>query len=106
MGLTVLDTNVLSACMGRAEEPLRRLAEHRPGDLVLCTPVAAEIAFGLSRLPPRSRRCRILAAEYRPAPVQSAGANPKYVTTAARNDFRSATSVVAMAWSCAGSTSQ
>lgn len=36
----------------------------RPGELFLVPPVAAEIHYGLARLPARSRRSRLLRAEY------------------------------------------
>jgi len=60
----VLDTSVVSAIMRREEPALERLRAHRPGDLVLSSPVAAEISFGLRRLPEGSRRRTLLAAEY------------------------------------------
>ena len=62
--MVVLDTNVVSAIMHRSPVALDRLASHRPNEIVLCSPVAAEIHYGLSRLPPRSRKRRILAGEY------------------------------------------
>lgn len=60
----VLDTSVVSAIMRREEPALARLQALHPGDLVLSSPVAAEIAFGLGRLPEGSRRRTLLTAEY------------------------------------------
>lgn len=60
----VLDTSVVSALMRREEDALRRLSALRPGDLLLCAPVAAEIRFGLRRLPEDSHRRALLDAEY------------------------------------------
>jgi tRNA(fMet)-specific endonuclease VapC len=60
----VLDTSVVSAIMRREEPTLDRLKALHPGDLVLSSPVAAEIAFGLQRLPVGSRRRTLLANEY------------------------------------------
>ena len=62
--MVVLDTNVVSAVMHRIPEALSRLKTYRPNDIVLCSPVAAEIHYGLARLPARSRRRRTLEAEY------------------------------------------
>lgn len=60
----VLDTSVVSAIMRREEPALSRLQGLQPGELVICAPVAAEITFGLQRLPADSRRRTLLAAEY------------------------------------------
>lgn len=60
----VLDTSVVSAIMRREEPALDRLRALHPGDLVLSSPVAAEIEFGLQRLPAGSRRRTLLANEY------------------------------------------
>ena len=60
----VLDTSVVSAIMRREEATLRRLQAAHPADLVICAPVAAEIAFGLWRLPEGSRRRTLLSVEY------------------------------------------
>lgn len=60
----VLDTSVVSCLMRREPFALHRLSALRPGELVLCAPVAAEISDGLERLP-TSRRRTLLAAEYR-----------------------------------------
>lgn len=43
---------------------LDRVRALRPGDLLLCAPVAAEIRFGLDRLPEGSRRRVLLEEEY------------------------------------------
>jgi len=60
----VLDTSVVSAIMRREEPTLARMKALHPGDLVLSSPVAAEVAFGLRRLPPDSRRRMLLGMEY------------------------------------------
>jgi tRNA(fMet)-specific endonuclease VapC len=62
--ILVLDTSAVSALMRREERVLARIRDLRPGDLVLCSPVAAEIQFGLARLPEGSRRRVLLEAEY------------------------------------------
>jgi tRNA(fMet)-specific endonuclease VapC len=62
--MIVLDTNVVSALMHRVPAALARLRTSQPADVVLCTPVAAEIHYGLSRLPSGSRRRALLAEEY------------------------------------------
>jgi len=63
--MIVLDTSALSTIMHRIPASLEKLRRYRPADVVLVTPVAAEISFGLHRLPPRSKRRRILEEEYR-----------------------------------------
>lgn len=60
----VLDTSVVSAVMRREEATLERLKAHHPGDLVISSPVAAEITFGLRRLAEGSHRRTLLAAQY------------------------------------------
>jgi len=60
----VLDTSVVSAIMRREAPALDRLRALHPGELVLSSPVAAEITFGLRRLPEGSRRRVLLTAEY------------------------------------------
>lgn len=62
--MVVLDTSIVSAIMHRLPEAMSRLEAHRPNDVVLCSPVAAEIHYGLARMPARSRRRRTLEAEY------------------------------------------
>lgn len=61
--IVVLDTSAVSAVMRREEVALRALERLRPGEVVLCAPVAAEIRFGLERLP-EGRRSTLLAASY------------------------------------------
>ena len=61
--MVVLDTSALSAVMHRLPEALDRLAALEPAEVVLCAPALAEVHFGLERLPARSRRRRLLAAE-------------------------------------------
>ena len=63
--MLLLDTSAASAFMRRRPDALRRLREQDPSTVYLCAPVAAEINFGLSRLPPESRRRRLLANEFR-----------------------------------------
>jgi tRNA(fMet)-specific endonuclease VapC len=62
--MIVLDTNVVSALMHRIPEALSRLRMSEPVDVILCTPVAAEIQYGLSRLESGSKRRALLADEY------------------------------------------
>lgn len=61
--MIVLDTSALSGVMHRDPGALDRLRELDPSQVVLCSPVAAEIRFGLERLPD-SRRKRMLNSEY------------------------------------------
>lgn len=51
--------------MHRLPGALERLATHKPRDVLLSSPVAGEIRFGLERLEPGSRRRRRLEDEYR-----------------------------------------
>lgn len=51
--------------MHRLPDALERLRRYRPGEVILSSPVAAEIAFGVQRLEEGSRRRRNLEAEYR-----------------------------------------
>jgi predicted nucleic acid-binding protein len=44
---------------------LARAGEHRPGDLFVVPPVAAEIQFGIARLRAGSRRAQLLRGQYR-----------------------------------------
>jgi tRNA(fMet)-specific endonuclease VapC len=62
--ILLLDTNVVSALMHRLSPALSRLQKEDPHEVVLCSPVAAEIHYGLSRLPEGSNRRRLLTAEY------------------------------------------
>lgn len=59
----VLDTSVVSALMRRETDALARLANENPGDVLLSSPVLAEIRFGLERLAPGRRR-ELLRAEW------------------------------------------
>lgn len=56
----VLDTSAISAAMHRLPEVMDRLARLDPTDLVISAPAAAEIRFGLERLPPGTRRRALL----------------------------------------------
>lgn len=62
--MLLLDTSAASAFMHRRPDALRRLHQEDRSTVYLCTPVAAEIHFGLSRLAPGSRRRHLLAAEF------------------------------------------
>ena len=62
--LVVLDTSAVSAVMHRNADALDRLKLIRPAEVVLSTPVAAEIQYGLERLQERSRRRKLLTEEY------------------------------------------
>lgn len=63
--MLALDTSALSRLMRADPVALGHAAEHRPGDLFLAPPVAAEIQFGIARLPAGSRRARLLRSQYR-----------------------------------------
>ncbi len=63
--MIVLDTSAVSTIMHRVPASLEKLRGYQPADIVLAAPVAAEISFGLHRLPARSRRRRLLEDEYR-----------------------------------------
>jgi predicted nucleic acid-binding protein len=63
--MLLLDTSAVSAVMHRSAEALARLREETPADVVLCSPVGAEIEYGLARLAAGSRRRRLLQGEYR-----------------------------------------
>ena len=63
--MIVLDTSAVSTVMHRSPASLEHLQRYRPEEIVLVAPVAAEISFGLHRLPARSRRRRLLEEEYR-----------------------------------------
>ena len=62
--MLLLDTSAVSAFMHRDSSTLHRLGEEDPSTVYLCTPVAAEICFGLARLRAGSRRQRLLASEF------------------------------------------
>jgi predicted nucleic acid-binding protein len=61
--MLVLDTSAASAVMHGIATAIDRLMLERPDQVIIVAPVAAEIRFGLERLP-RSRRRRLLEAEY------------------------------------------
>lgn len=63
--MVVLDTSALSAVMHRDQLALERLRSLRPSEVLLSSPVAAEIHFGLARLASDSKRRRMLVHEYR-----------------------------------------
>ena len=63
--MLVLDTSALSRLMQAAPVALGHAGEHRPGDLFVAPPVAAEIQFGIARLRPGSRRAQLLRSQYR-----------------------------------------
>ena len=63
--MLLLDTSAVSAFMHRRPSALRWLHSEDPSTVYLCTPVAAEICFGLSRLETDSRRRRLLTSEFR-----------------------------------------
>jgi predicted nucleic acid-binding protein len=62
--MIVLDTSALSRAMGRDPVALAHAALHPPGQLILVAPVAAEIWYGLARLPKGSRKQHLLATEF------------------------------------------
>lgn len=63
--MLVVDTSALSRLMRADAVALAHAAEHRPGELFVVPPVAAEIQFGIARLPAGSSRARLLGAQYR-----------------------------------------
>jgi tRNA(fMet)-specific endonuclease VapC len=63
--MLVLDTSALSAVMHRVPMALDRLHRIEPWAIILCSPVAAEIHYGLANLVPGSKRRRLLEEEYR-----------------------------------------
>ena len=62
--MIVLDTSAASAVMHGIPAAIERLRAEVPQDIVLVAPVAAEIRFGLERLPRASKRRRLLVHEY------------------------------------------
>lgn len=62
--MVVLDTGAASAVMHGIPAAIGRLRGESPHDIVLVAPVAAEIRFGLERLPRASKRRRLLTNEY------------------------------------------
>ena len=63
--MLVLDTSALSRVMRADPVALDHAGEHQPGDVFLTPPVAAEILFGIARLPSGTRRMQLLRAQYR-----------------------------------------
>lgn len=63
--MLVVDTSALSRVMGADALALIHAGDRRPGELFLVPPVAAEIQYGIARLPARSRRARLLRSQYR-----------------------------------------
>ena len=63
--MVLFDTSALSAVMHRDVDALDRLRGLDPSEVLLASPVAAEIQFGLANLEPGSKRRDMLAEEYR-----------------------------------------
>jgi tRNA(fMet)-specific endonuclease VapC len=63
--MLVLDTSALSRLMQAELVALGHVRQHRPGDLFVAPPVAAEIQFGIARLRAGSRRGQLLRSQYR-----------------------------------------
>jgi tRNA(fMet)-specific endonuclease VapC len=63
--MLLLDTSAVSAVMHRKPEALELLRGEAPGEVILCSPVAAEIEYGLARLEASSKRRKLLDGEYR-----------------------------------------
>ena len=63
--MLVLDTSALSRLMQAEPVAVAHAGEHRPGDLFVTPPVAAEILFGIARLRVGSRRAQLLRSQYR-----------------------------------------
>lgn len=63
--MLLLDTSALSAVMHRVPSALDHLRRLDPWSVVLCSPVAAEIHYGLANLVRDSKRRRLLEREYR-----------------------------------------
>ncbi len=51
--------------MSRESEALERARQHEPRQLVLTSPVAAEIRYGIERLGVRTKKRRLLEREYK-----------------------------------------
>lgn len=60
-GGAVLDTSAVSLLMRHDPGAIARARARPPGTLILCSPVAAEIGYGLQRLGPSQRRARLTA---------------------------------------------
>ena len=63
--MLVLDTSALSRLMQAEPVALGHAGGHRPGDLFVVPPVAAEIQFGIARLRAGSKRVQLLRSQYR-----------------------------------------
>ncbi len=63
--MLVLDTSAFSRLMQAEPVALGHAGRHRPGDLFVTPPVAAEIQFGIARLSTGSRRVQLLRSQYR-----------------------------------------
>ena len=63
--MLLLDTSALSMIMHRIPGALSRLRQIEPWSVILCSPVAAEIHYGLANLVEGSRRRRLLEEAYR-----------------------------------------
>jgi predicted nucleic acid-binding protein len=63
--MVVVDTSALSRLMRGDAVAIGHAGDRRPGELFLVPPVAAEIEYGIARLPARSRRARLLRLQYR-----------------------------------------
>ena len=61
----VLDTSALSRLMQVEPVVVGHAGQHKPGDLFIVPPVAAEIQFGIARLQAGSRRVQLLRSQYR-----------------------------------------
>jgi len=55
----VLDTNAISAFMQGDAAVVAAVERRAPGDVAIPAPAAAEIAYGIARLPPSRRRKRL-----------------------------------------------
>lgn len=64
MSAVVLDSSAVSAIMSRLPIALERLTAEVPVEVLLTAPAAAEIQYGLVRLPAGCRRRRLLEGEY------------------------------------------
>jgi tRNA(fMet)-specific endonuclease VapC len=62
--MVLLDTSALSAAMHRRPAAMERLRQVGPDEVIICAPAAAEVHYGLERLPQRSRRRRLLTREF------------------------------------------
>ena len=62
--MVVLDTNIVSAAMRNEAQVIRRLAGASPNELLLTSPVVAEIRYGIERLPAGSGRRIVLEREF------------------------------------------